>query len=264
MCYASKTCQVTKTSNDGGHGQDGHRHSSLSLTLRQVSKHVVGSNGDGLAYAERDVVDRYVDRNCSSASAGMVKLTPVSERQAPCAQLLREDCVQEDVQLEDLLYTEILSDKVISKPWGRARGKPTFKTRVKRRTRRAQRDHSSQPESKNCSLMLFALSLHAGHDSAGIHSNVAAARALRGVDTEVVDLIQGASGHTTPRHAPRNVQGNAGNAKAASSATRQAPSGGTPQHQISQQRGKGSARERRAAARAAGSGSLADARGPAG
>ena len=178
----------------------------------------------------------------------------------PCVQLLREDCVQEDVPLEDLLYTEILSDKVISKPWGRSRRNPTFKTRVKRRTRRAS-DQSSQPESKDCSLMLFALSLHAGHDSAGIHSNVAAARALRGVDTEVVDLIQGASGHATPRRAPRNVPGNAGNAAVARAATRQAPSGGTPQHHISQQRGKGSARERRAAARAAGS--LADARGPA-
>ena len=62
--------------------------------------------------------------------------------------------------------------------------------------------------------MLFALGLHAGHDSAGIHSNVAAARALRGVDTEVADLTQGASGHTTPRHAPQNVPGNAGNVPA--------------------------------------------------
>jgi len=141
--------------------------------------------------AERDVVDRFVDRNCSNTSAGIINLTPVSKRQAPCVQLLREDCVQEDVPLEDLLYTEILSDKVISKPWGRSRRNPTFKTRVKRRTRRARRDQSSQPESKDCSLVLFALSLHAGHDSAGIHSNVAAARALRGVDTEVVDLIQG-------------------------------------------------------------------------
>lgn len=34
ICYASKTCQVTKTSNDGGHDQDGHGHSSLNLTLR--------------------------------------------------------------------------------------------------------------------------------------------------------------------------------------------------------------------------------------
>jgi hypothetical protein len=58
-CYASKTCQVTKTSNDGGHDQDGRRHSSLSLTLRQVSRRVVGANSDGLAYAERDVVDQY-------------------------------------------------------------------------------------------------------------------------------------------------------------------------------------------------------------
>lgn len=148
---------------------------------------MVGTNSDGLTYVERDVVDRYVDRNGSVASSGIIKLTPVPERQAHCAQLLREDCAQEDAQFEDLLYTEILSDKAISKPWGRARGaNPTFKTRVKRRTRRAQRDRSSQPESKTCPRVLFALSLHAGHDSAGIHSNVAAARALRGVDGSII------------------------------------------------------------------------------
>ena len=42
--------------------------------------------------------------------------------------------------------------------------------------------------------MLLALSLNAGHDRAGTYSNVAAACALRGVDTEVADLMaQGAS-----------------------------------------------------------------------
>ncbi len=151
--------------------------------------------------------------------------------------------------MEDLLHTEILSDKVMSKPWGRSRGNPTFKTRVKRRTRRrAQRDQSvSTGEQK---LLADALCPEStcwtrqcgdSPECCGCSRTARCRYGGRRPDT--------AKGHQATLHQDAHpgmfIPGNAaGNATAARTAARQAPSGGTPQHQISQQRGKGSARER--------------------
>lgn len=131
-----------------------------------------------------------MERSEGSTSAGAVKLTPVSERHAPVVSLLRDDCKQEVIPLEGLLYTEALSEKVVTKLWGIHQGN----------LGRGVQDAGGLNDSsggrlqtrEKCPLILFALSFQIRNtgtsDSLRIqHSNVAAARALRGADAEIID-----------------------------------------------------------------------------
>ena len=78
-----------------------------------------------------------------------------------------------------------LSPKVVHKPWGR-RPNADPSPSIRRRRRLQQRKSKKVPGTNN-SLLLFALNYTT---PTAIHSNAEAARALRGVDVEVVDLIE--------------------------------------------------------------------------